>query len=79
MYSSSPPCNGVHSILLIFAMEDVVYSGDRGQRVRHVLHSKIEDKEKVVSFIVKMRSMIHTPLLGREEECAVYTSSHPRG
>ena len=42
-YSSSPPCNGVRSILLILTMEETSYSQNRGQGgVWHVINGKEE-------------------------------------
>ena len=44
MYSSSPPCNEIHMVLLIFAVEEAAYSQNRRQGVRRVLHHEIEEK-----------------------------------
>eukprot|EP00957_Ditylum_brightwellii_P203822 15336386-Ditylum_brightwellii.AAC.1 len=66
MYSSSPPCDGVHSVLLIFAMDKVAYLQDRGQGVQHVLHCDIEDKEWATPpllLISLQQSMYCTPPL----------------
>ena len=86
MSSSSPPCNGVRRVLLIFAMEEAVYLWDRGQTVWRVLYHKIEDKEWATpplplshkydtSSITRMMSTLHTPSWGGDTEYTPYSSS----
>ena len=61
--SSSHPCDGVRSVLLIFTMEEAPYLQDRRQGVQCILHRKIEDEEWV------------TPPLLLAMEHASYSSS----
>ena len=90
MCSSSPPHDQVHSVLLIFAMEEVAYLQDRGQGVQYILHYKIEDEEWAITPLILFSlswSMCYTPphnvvcivLLILVMEDAVYLKGRGRG